>query len=130
MNAPGLTRLAVGIGCRRGVSADNIERAVRIALGEYAFGDIDIVASIDAKKQEPGLLAFCARHRLRLRFFSADEIARAPQTAISLHARKHMNIDGVCEPCALLAGNAQTLIVSKTIDSGVTVAIAKARPGG
>ncbi|BCQ25605.1 cobalamin biosynthesis protein [Caballeronia sp. NK8] len=122
-----IARLAVGIGCRRGVSADAIEHAVRMALGTHAFGDIAIVASIDAKREEAGLLAFCERHRLPLCFYRADEIARAPRTVISQHAAKHLNVDGVCEPCALLAGNARTLIVPKTIGCGVTVAIALAR---
>ncbi|WP_162067613.1 cobalamin biosynthesis protein [Burkholderia sp. THE68] len=122
-----IARLAVGIGCRRGVSADAIEHAVRMALGTHAFGDIAIVASIDAKREEAGLLAFCERHGLPLCFYRADEIAQAPRTVISQHAEKHLNVDGVCEPCALLAGNARTLIVPKTIGCGVTVAIALAR---
>lgn len=129
MNAASVTRLAVGIGCRRGTSADAIEHAVRQALGSHSFADIAIVATIDAKRDEAGLLAFCERHRLTLRFFSADEIARAPGIAVSHHAAKHMNVDGVCEPCALLAGNARTLIMPKTIDCGVTVAVAMAREG-
>ncbi|SAK65120.1 cobalamin biosynthesis protein CbiG [Caballeronia hypogeia] len=127
MNAPAALRLAVGIGCRRGVSADAIERAVRAALGAHGFGDIAIVASIDTKRNEAGLLGFCERHRLPLHFFSADEIAHAPRTTLSRHARKHLQVDGVCEPCALLAGNAHPLIVPKTIDCDVTVAIAPAR---
>jgi cobalamin biosynthesis protein CbiG len=126
MNVPAIMRLAVGIGCRRDTSADAIEHAVRVALGTLEFGDIAIVASIDAKRNEAGLLAFCARHGLPLRFYSADEIARTPRTAMSHHAAKHMNVDGVCEPCALLAGNAHTLIVPKTIGCGVTVAVAMA----
>jgi cobalt-precorrin 5A hydrolase len=40
-----------------------------------------------------------------------------------------MNVDGVCEPCALLAGGmngtSATLVVAKTIIDGVTVAIAR-----
>ncbi|SAK49613.1 cobalamin biosynthesis protein CbiG [Caballeronia catudaia] len=127
MNAPAVTKLAVGVGCRRGSSAESIEHAVRIALGHYALGDIAVVASIEAKREEAGLIAFCERHRLPVRFFSADEIARAPRTAMSHHTQKHLHVDGVCEPCALLAGNAQTLIVPKTIGCGVTVAIALAR---
>ena len=127
MNAPAGTRLAVGIGCRRGTSADAIEHAVRAALGARAFGDIAIVASIDVKRHEAGLLAFCERHRLPLRFFSADQIERAPRTATSHHAAKHVQVSGVCEPCALLAGSAEALIAPKTIDGDVTVAIAAAR---
>ncbi|SPB13404.1 cobalamin biosynthesis protein CbiG [Caballeronia novacaledonica] len=125
-NAPAVTRLAVGIGCRRGASVDAIEHAVRIALGTRRIGEIAVVASIDAKRDEAGLLEFCERHGLPMRFYSADEIAHAPRVAISHRAVKHMNVDGVCEPCALLAGNAHSLIVPKTIDCGVTVAIALA----
>ena len=127
MNAPAVARLAVGIGCRRGTSAEAIEHAVLRALGTHALGDIAVIASIDAKQHEAGLLAFCERHRLPLRFFSADQIARAPRTATSSHAAKHLHVSGVCEPCALLAGSAEALIAPKTIDGDVTVAIAAAR---
>lgn len=117
--------LAVGIGCRRGASADAIEAAVRAALNEssLAFEDISLAASIDAKETEAGLLAFCERHELPLRFFAAEDIARVPST-FSRHADKHMNVDGVCEPCALLASGGGRLVVRKTIVGGVTVAIA------
>jgi cobalamin biosynthesis protein CbiG len=115
--------LVIGIGCRRGVSAEAIERAVRGALGTLAFADIVSVASIDAKKDEAGLLAFCERHQLRVDFFSADQIKRAPGEFLS-QARRHLNVDGVCEPCALIASGGR-LVVHKTIAGGVTVAIAE-----
>jgi cobalt-precorrin 5A hydrolase len=116
--------LFVGVGCRRGSSADDIENAVRHALGTFAFEDIGAIASIDSKRSESGLREFCERHRFPLRFFSASEIALKPG-AYSEHARKHMNVDGVCEPCALLAsGTKGHLAVFKTIVGGVTIAIA------
>jgi cobalt-precorrin 5A hydrolase len=119
-----MMQLAVGIGCRRGTSAEAIEHAVRAALGTLGFSEIFLVASIEAKKDEEGLLAFCAHHRLRLQFFSAKEIAQT-SSVFSPHAREHLNVDGVCEPCALLASRGGQLIVSKTIVGGVTVAIAR-----
>lgn len=115
---------AVGIGCRRGIGADAIENAVRAALGARAMADIACVASIDAKKKEAGLRVFCERHRLPLRFFSADDISLAPN-GISSHARTHLGVDGVCEPCALLASDGGRLVVAKFIQGGVTVAIAE-----
>ena len=127
MNTPAIARLAVGIGCRRGTSAEAIEQAVRIALGTRGFGEIAIVASIDAKRNESGLRVFCERHSLPLRFFSAADLTRAPRTTRSHQTAKHMNVDGVCEPCALLAGNADALIVPKTSGCGVSVAMAVAR---
>ncbi|MDR5739366.1 MULTISPECIES: cobalamin biosynthesis protein [unclassified Caballeronia] len=117
--------LAVGIGCRRGASADAIEHAVRTALDEAAlsFDEIALAASIDAKECEAGLLAFCERHRLALHFFNAEEIAIAPVN-YSRQAARHMNVDGVCEPCAILASGGGRLALGKTIVGGVTVAIA------
>ncbi|WP_244816268.1 cobalamin biosynthesis protein [Caballeronia sp. Lep1P3] len=105
--------LAVGIGCKRGVSAEAIETAVHIALRSsgLAFADIACVASIDIKQDEAGLRAFCERHRLPLSFYGADDIAPTL-------------LDGVCEPCALLASDGGRLAVRKTIAGGVTVAIA------
>jgi cobalt-precorrin 5A hydrolase len=117
--------LVAGIGCRRGVSADEIENAVRQALGALDFDALSAVASIDAKRNEAGLREFSERHRLALHFFSAEDIASVPG-AISTNARKHMQVDGVCEPCALLlSGAGGTLVIPKTITGGVTVAIAR-----
>lgn len=120
--------LSVGIGCRSQSSAEQIEAAVRQALGPLDFEQINTIASIDSKAGEPGLREFCARHGLPLRLFSREQIAALPVENPSAAAREHAGVDGVCEPCALLA--AQTplinacLLVRKTIHAGVTVAIA------
>ena len=121
-----MTGLIAGIGCRRGVSAEQIDAAVRDALGAaLPFSALIAVASIDTKANEPGLVAFCARHALPLRTFTRDTIA-ALDTPIdaSPHVRAHLGIDGVCEPCALLAAQGGELLVRKHARDGVTVAIA------
>ncbi|HEX7932025.1 MAG TPA: cobalamin biosynthesis protein, partial [Paraburkholderia sp.] len=131
------------------------EAAVRAALGSHAFEQIARVASIETKAREPGLLDFCARHGLPLEFFSraqiAAQIAATTVTAPSAAVRKHIGVEGVCEPCALLAAAlhvpdrtrvstaaheaAQSpaaasarLIVGKIVRGGVTVAIASTTP--
>ncbi|HZZ11048.1 MAG TPA: cobalamin biosynthesis protein [Paraburkholderia sp.] len=138
---PASRPLALGIGCRANSSAGQIEAAVRAALGPYAFGDVARVASIDSKAQEAGLLDFCARHALPLNLFSKDQINATPTSTPSSAARAHLGVDGVCEPCALLAardafadgqhpGSSSRftvhLLVRKTMHDGVTVAIATA----
>jgi cobalt-precorrin 5A hydrolase len=128
--------LAVGIGCRRGVSADDIEQAVKTALGDaFALADIACIASIEARRDEAGLHAFCARHRLALRFYEADDIARVTLSHASPHTQKYLHVDGVCVPCALLASasananaNASAyghIIIGKTNVGNVSVAIAR-----
>jgi cobalamin biosynthesis protein CbiG len=128
--------LSVGIGCRSRSSAQQIEAAVRQALGSLgalAFEQIRTVASIDSKADEPGLREFCARHGLLLTLFSREQIAAIPVASASAAAREHAGVDGVCEPCALLAAQTLTstacLVVAKTIHAGVTVAIASSSRG-
>ncbi|WP_109481668.1 cobalamin biosynthesis protein [Paraburkholderia sp. C35] len=121
-----MTPLVAGIGCRRGASAQQIEAAVRDALGTaLSFHALTLIASIDTKADEPGLVAFCAAHSLPLQTFTRDAIAAldVPLDA-SPHARAHLGIDGVCEPCALLAARGGALLVPKHVRDGVTVAIA------
>ncbi|WCM22181.1 cobalamin biosynthesis protein [Paraburkholderia bryophila] len=122
--------LTVGIGCRLQSSEEQIEAAVRAALGAYRFDRIRAVASIDSKSRETGLLDFCTRHGLPLVFFSREQIAAVPVETCSTAAKNHLGVDGVCEPCALLAAAVEPaasracLVVRKTIHGGVTVAIA------
>jgi cobalt-precorrin 5A hydrolase len=99
--------LSVGMGCRLHSSAEHIEAAVRVALGPHAFDQISVIASIDTKASEAGLLEFCARHALPLKLFSRAQIAAMPVTSPSAAVREHLSLDGVCEPCALLAAAAE-----------------------
>ncbi|RKR38738.1 cobalamin biosynthesis protein [Paraburkholderia sp. BL17N1] len=132
--------LSVGIGCRLHSSAEQIEAAVRGALGAHSFDEIRTVASLDIKAHEVGLLEFCASHALPLTLFSLEQIAAMHVAVPSAAAREHLGVDGVCEPCALLGATADvaaglgesvighapraTLLVRKTVYAGVTVAIA------
>jgi cobalamin biosynthesis protein CbiG len=133
--------LSVGIGCRLNTPAAQIEAAVRAALGPHAIERIRAVASVDIKADEPGLLEFCARHALPLLLFSREQIAGITVAKPSDAVREHLGVDGVCEPCALLAASCEPaaraasialtaptarLLVSKTHHAGVTVAIATA----
>ncbi|WP_207004028.1 cobalamin biosynthesis protein [Trinickia mobilis] len=119
--------LTLGIGCRRLASAEQIDAAVRAALGAHSLDEVRAVATIDTKAQEPGLVAFCARHRLPLVAFTRAQIAglaAMPTLTPSPAARAHLGVDGVCEPCALLAAQGGRLVVGKTVHGGVTVAVA------
>lgn len=125
--------LSVGIGCRSQSSAEQIEAAVRQALGPLDFEQINTIASIDIKADEPGLREFCARHGLPLRVFSREQIGAIAVESPSAAAREHAGVDGVCEPCALLAAQSPEatacLVVRKTVYDGVTVAVATSNPG-
>ncbi|MDR5754089.1 MULTISPECIES: cobalamin biosynthesis protein [unclassified Caballeronia] len=123
--------IVLGIGCRRGVSVEEIEAAVQRALdaldapGAHALANVRAVASIEGKSDGAALLAFCERHRLTLQLFTAQQIEGVDTHArASAQVRKHLGVGGVCEPCALLASHEGRIVVPKTIVDDVTVAIA------
>ncbi|CAJ7829115.1 cobalamin biosynthesis protein CbiG [Burkholderia pseudomallei] len=143
-----MMRVALGIGYRAGRPAEAIEAAIRAALArlpQASLADVGVVATLDAKAREPGLVACCARHGWPLVAFSRDEIAAhlarlaglaragsgsgvgaspAPGAPPCAAARARFGVDGVCEPCACLAAPNGALIVRKLALDGVTAALA------
>ena len=119
-----LKPLAVGIGCRKGVSAERIEAAVQQALGTRRLNEVREMATIDMKADEPGLIKFCERHDLPLRIFARATVAARPWvTQPSDWVRQNLGLDGVCEPCALIACARGKLMVPKITLDGVAVAV-------
>jgi cobalt-precorrin 5A hydrolase len=124
--------LALGIGCRSGVTLAQIEAAVQAALTGHTLAQIKVVATLDAKAAEPALLAFCAAHALPLRAFSREQVVAletsletdALQSAPSAAAQARFGVAGVCEPCARLAAHGGALVRAKLALDGVTVALA------
>lgn len=115
--------LILGIGCRRGTPQAAIEEAVSAALAGYEPAAVERVATIDLKKDEPGLLAFCAAHGLPLSVYSAAELAAVEgEFTPSDFVKGITGVDNVCERSAVLAGGA--ILVPKQAKNGVTVAVA------
>jgi cobalt-precorrin 5A hydrolase len=124
-----LKTLVIGIGCRRGASGEQIEAAVRLALDGREMEQVREVATVELKADEPGIHAFCERYGLPLRVFSHAQLAVRPWTTRpSAWVRENIGLDGVCEPCALLASIRGGLVVEKTTLDGVAIAIADDSP--
>lgn len=121
-----LKPLVLGIGCRRLVPVERIMAAVTQALGLIGrhLHQVREVATIDLKAQEPGLLTFCATNDLPLRVIaSSDVAARGWVTTPSAWVQQQVGVDGVCEPCALIASPRGALLLPKMALDGVTVAV-------
>ena len=121
-----LKPLIVGIGCRKGISAERISTVIDDALTKISrrHAEIREIATIDLKAQEAGLLEYCQQHHLLLRMISQKLIQDRPWvTHPSTWVRENAGVDGVCEPCALLATFRGKLILPKTTRDGVAVAI-------
>ena len=117
--------LRVGVGCRRGISADAVENAVQAVFAENGLDTAAIcgVYSIDLKQDEAGLLAACEKHRWPVHFYTAQQLRDvAGDFTPSDFVRSVTGVDNVCERAALL--DAEKLIVQKTARDGVTVAVA------
>ncbi|MBI5847586.1 MAG: precorrin-3B C(17)-methyltransferase [Nitrospirae bacterium] len=123
--------LVVGIGCNSGTSALEIESAVRKALAEHtlSFFSLHSIATIDIKKNEPGLILFAEKYRLDLRIFSADALNAVKDIAFSPAAKKATGAQAVAEPSAFLAAGGGQLLIHKQKIGNVTVAVAKKMSG-
>jgi len=120
--------LVVGIGCNRDTPASEIEAAVREILQNafLAFASVGALASIDAKQDEAGLLAFAEKYRLPLKFYNAAELnAIEAPTPASAYVQQAVGAKGVCEPAALKASAGGRLLVKKKKSGNVTVAVAE-----
>jgi cobalt-precorrin 5A hydrolase len=124
--------LVVGLGCRKGASIDQIGTAVKEALLTVSRAETEIreVATVDLKGDEPGIVKWCEKVGLPLRLIPRSLIQERPWvTASSPFVHSQFGIEGVCEPCALLATFKGRLILRKITRNGVAVAIAEELPG-
>ena len=81
-------------------------------------------ASIDLKKDEPGLAEFCKVHGWPITFYPADELRVVPgQFTPSAFVASVTGVDNVCERSAVKASGG-TLLLPKTAGGGVTLALA------
>ena len=116
--------LILGVGCRRGTERAAIEEAAAEALAGYEPLAVAAVATIDLKKDEPGLLAFCAARGLPLLTFSAGELsAAAGDFTPSDFVKGVTGVDNVCERAAAAAGG--RIVVPKLAKNGVTASVAR-----
>lgn len=117
--------LHLGIGCRKGVCAGVIRRAVAHTLEQARIDPraVRCVASIDRKAEEPGLKEFVRENRWPLRCYPAERLmAVAGDFTPSPFVASVTGADNVCERAAMVG--AARLIVKKTVYDGVTVAVA------
>jgi cobalt-precorrin 5A hydrolase len=130
-------QVVVGIGCRRGESAENVSAAVSCALraAEADPREVGAIATIDRKADEPALIALAKAFHTRLLTYTAGELARVPgEFANSAYVEKTVGVGNVCGRSAVrgamaLAGNedaeAIRVLLPKTVFRGVTCSVAR-----
>lgn len=127
-------KLALGLGCDRGTPAATVDQAIAEALAACgaALADVQAVASIDLKADEPGLAAVAEQNGWVMRFYATAELAAIDVPNPSETVRRHTGTPSVSEAAALLVGGADKtqLIIEKHKLRGpdgrnVTVSIAR-----
>lgn len=113
----------LGIGCRKNISEEHIEEAFDAFIEETGIipAAVTEVASIDLKKEEPGVLSFCSKRNWLFTTFTAEELAAAPgEFTESEFVKQTTGVGSVCERSAARSGG--TIIEKKFSHSGVTFA--------
>ena len=116
----------LGVGCRRGTTAQQLEEAFAAfcAASGLSPAAVCAAASIELKKDEPGLAEFCKAHGWPITFYPADELRAVPgQFTPSAFVASVTGVDNVCERSAVKASGG-TLLLPKTAGGGVTLALA------
>ncbi len=116
---------AIGIGCRKGVTTEDVTSAIRAALAGAGIAQKDVMlfATTAKKCSETGLIEGVAAIPANLIFLDDDTINA--QTAATPSKAKKIGLVGVAEPCALAVSKHRDLVMKKKVFGKVTIAIAR-----
>jgi hypothetical protein len=123
--------LAVGVGCRRGIPAEELEDAVSRLFTEnrLSFLSLTAVASAASRKNELGLTDFADERRIPLLTYAADKLALARRANAASAGGGRLLVAHACEPAAMLAAGVRELLIRKTVFPRLTLAVARRSTG-
>ena len=121
-------RLIAGIGCKRGTSKEQIKMAVQKACERIGqpLKRISLIASIDLKSDEVGLIEFAETIGCEIKFFNAETLQRVIDKyalAESEFVKSRVGVGNVCEAAALSCVDCGKFALTKTKFDGVTIAL-------
>lgn len=123
-------RVWIGMGCKKGKSLEELMAFLEEVLMEenIAREAIAGIASIDVKKEEPGLLQLANSLQVDFVTYSAEDLNHQKgDFSKSDFVCEKVGVDNVCERAAVAAaGPGAALIVKKRSKNGMTLAIAVA----
>ncbi|MBN1863547.1 MAG: precorrin-3B C(17)-methyltransferase [Victivallales bacterium] len=110
-----------GVGCRRGVKAEDIRDAMDAVLDGR---EVSCIATCAIKSDEYGLLEYAESTDTRLVFFTPEELSGIEVPSPSEKVRSQLGLDSVCEAAALAAGG-RIVVPKVVVNSKVTVSLAE-----
>ena len=117
--------LALGIGCNRDTPAQEIQELFQEVFGQEGLSPACVfsLASVEAKRDEPGLLEFGRSLGLEPLFYGPDQLNEIEVPNPSAMVRRHLGVESVCEAAAILAADRGRLLVQKRKTKNVTLAV-------
>jgi cobalt-precorrin 5A hydrolase len=121
--------IVAGVGCRRGTSADELERVVRLALGFFQLAPerLDAIATESAKATEPAFQEVARRLSVTLSACTVLDLDRVAGQVLttSLLVLAAKGVPSIAEGSALVvAGRNARLLGTRLVTEGATCAIA------
>ncbi len=125
----GKAMMVAGIGCRSGVSAEQVDAALEAALRQTALAGalLGLIATPATKGGEAGIIAAASARKVPLLLISQKDLEAAnPRTVTrSSHSLQATNVHSVSEAAALAAAGAGSRLLGPRIAVGpVTCALA------
>jgi len=119
-------RLVAGIGCNRGTASKEILELISTAFkdNDLALESLKCIATIEAKRDEQGLIDAANELKVPLLFADPSEIEFINVPNPSSMVKKHMGVSSVCEATAILKSGNGKLLVPKTKSLNATLAVA------
>jgi cobalamin biosynthesis protein CbiG len=120
--------VAVGVGARPGVAADDLRAAVdaTLAAAGLTTADVTMLATVDRRAAEPGVRGLARDREWPLLALPAAELARRDVPHPSGVVAAAVGTPSVAEAAALTAvGPSGSLLLAKRVIGGVTVAVAR-----
>lgn len=120
--------LILGIGCKKGKTEYEIEKAIIKFLKEHnkSIHCIQAVASIELKKEETGIVEFCKKNQIPFLTLSKERLEAVEKEFIySDFVKQSVGVGSVAEACAVYAVPNANLLYGKTILDGITIALAE-----
>ncbi len=118
--------IAVGAGCSKGCGADELLGLIDGALADAGLdpGDVAVLATVDLKASEPGLLEAAAQRGWPLSCHPAAALAGVDVPTPSAVVAAHVGTPSVAEAAALLEVGTGRLLVPKRRSAHATCAVA------
>jgi len=118
--------VTLGIGCKKGKTAEDILAVAEMTLEKALIRKeaVEKIATIDLKKDEPGIRSLAGKWNVPLVTYTAEELKKARGSFTpSPFVEQVTGVDNVCERSAVLGSDNGWLLRRKWCMDGVTTAL-------